>query len=214
MLKSDIIGVVVVVIFSYLMGSLNFAIIISRIFSRDDVRKYGSGNAGMTNMLRTYGKKPAILTIVGDLLKAIIATAVSRFVIFPFFGITFMDAGYLAGLALLVGHAFPLYFGFKGGKGVITSLGVILAIDPLVFVVLLLINLPIVIKTRIVSLGSIFGAILFPVFTIISKKIRNQPFQYDLICAIIMMFIVLLLHKDNIKRLINGSENRFEKKTT
>ena len=115
-------------VIAYLLGSISFAIIVSRIYAHDDVRKYGSKNAGMTNILRTYGKMPAFFTLLGDFLKGVLAVVIGRW-IFSIFGVTEFDAGYLAGFFALLGHLYPIYFGFKGGKGVLTSLGIILVVN-------------------------------------------------------------------------------------
>ena len=146
-------------VIAYLLGSISFAIIVSRIYAHDDVRKYGSKNAGMTNILRTYGKMPAFFTLLGDFLKGVLAVVIGRW-IFSIFGVTEFDAGYLAGFFALLGHLYPIYFGFKGGKGVLTSLGIILVVNPLVFFILLIIFLPVLFITRIVSLVSVTGALL------------------------------------------------------
>ena len=143
-------------VIAYLLGSISFAIIVSRIYAHDDVRKYGSKNAGMTNILRTYGKMPAFFTLLGDFLKGVLAVVIGRW-IFSIFGVTEFDAGYLAGFFALLGHLYPIYFGFKGGKGVLTSLGIILVVNPLVFFILLIIFLPVLFITRIVSLVSYFS---------------------------------------------------------
>ena len=116
MTPSTILGVVLAFVPGYLLGSLNFAVIVSRLYAHDDVRRHGSGNAGMTNMLRTYGKFPALLTALGDIFKGTASVWIGRLA-FALLGISFMDGGYLGGIAALLGHLFPLYFGFKGGKG-------------------------------------------------------------------------------------------------
>ena len=113
---------------AYLLGSISFAIIVSKVYAHDDVRKYGSKNAGMTNILRTYGKLPAFFTLLGDFLKGVLAVVIGRW-IFSAMGITAFDAGYVAGFFALLGHLYPVYFGFKGGKGVLTSLGIILVVN-------------------------------------------------------------------------------------
>ncbi|MFV0399745.1 MAG: glycerol-3-phosphate 1-O-acyltransferase PlsY [Oscillospiraceae bacterium] len=208
----------VVALVSYLLGSINFAVIISRIYAGDDVRKHGSGNAGMTNMLRTYGKTPAILTAAGDFAKAVVAICLARFVIFPLvFGlpgqnIDGIDPGYVAGFFVLIGHIFPLFFHFKGGKGVMSSLGVLAVLDPIVFLAILVICLPIVFISRMVSLGSVTGAILLPIFTFIWRLIQGRNPAYDTVCAAVIAALVLFMHRENIGRLLKGTENRFGSK--
>lgn len=198
-----------VAVISYLLGSINSAIIVSRVFAGDDVRKHGSGNAGMTNMLRTYGKGLATLTALGDFFKAVIAVGLGR-AIFSLVALTVpVDPGYLAALFVLLGHLFPLYFGFKGGKGVMTSLGAILMINPLAFLALAVVFVPIVFITRIVSIGSVLGAISFPFLTWGIRCLQHREPLYDTICAVIIAVIVLVMHRENIVRLLKGQERRF-----
>lgn len=201
----------VIAVLSYLIGSLNFGIIVSRTIKKDDIRKHGSGNAGMSNMLRTYGKLPAILTAMGDFLKAVAAVLISR-VIFAQAGLDTWTAGYVAGLFVLLGHIYPIFFGFKGGKGVMTSLGVICIVNPVVFIILSVIFVPVAVITRFVSLGSILGAIAFPILTLVmSMIIDGSPAVFESVCALITGGLVVFVHRENIKRLLNGTENRFGK---
>ena len=139
-------GIVLTVV-PYLLGSINFAIIISGKSYGDDVRSHGSGNAGMTNMLRTYGKKAAALTLLGDAFKAILAAIVGYYMMG-------MYGAYIAGFFCVLGHTFPIFFKFKGGKGVATSGMVIFMISPITGVFCLLTFLVVVFGTRYVSLGS------------------------------------------------------------
>ncbi len=198
----------------YLLGSISFAIIVSKIFAHDDIRKYGSKNAGMTNILRTYGKLPAFCTFLGDFLKGVVAVVVSRW-IFSAMGITGIDAGYVAGFFALLGHLYPLYFGFRGGKGVLTSLGIILVVNPMVFFILLVIFIPVLFITKIVSLVSITGALLYPFVTLIVDLCLRKPVLYDFLFAALFSVIVIYKHRENIKRLLNGTERRIgDKKPT
>ncbi len=192
---------------AYLLGSISFAIIVSKVYAHDDVRKYGSKNAGMTNILRTYGKLPAFFTLLGDFLKGVLAVLIGRW-IFSTMGITAFDAGYVAGFFALLGHLYPVYFGFKGGKGVLTSLGIILVVNPLVFFILLIIFLPILFITKIVSLISITGALLYPVITLVVDLCLRKPALFDVLFAALFSVIVIYKHKDNIRRLLNGTEKR------
>ena len=202
----------IVAAISYLLGSCNFAIILSKTIKKDDVRRYGSGNAGMTNILRTYGKKTAFFTALGDFVKAVAAVLLARF-LFAHGGFdTAYDAGYIAGLFVLLGHLYPLYFHFKGGKGVMTTLGVLLMVNPLVFLAICVIFVPLIFATRIVSLGSVLGAIAYPVFTFIIRTWQGRPALFETCCALLTGAIVLYVHRSNIKRLLNGTENRFEPK--
>lgn len=192
---------------AYLLGSISFAIIVSKVYAHDDVRKYGSKNAGMTNILRTYGKLPAFFTLLGDFLKGVLAVVIGRW-IFSTMGITAFDAGYVAGFFALLGHLYPVYFGFKGGKGVLTSLGIIMVVNPLVFFILLIIFLPILFITKIVSLISITGALLYPVITLVVDLCLRKPALFDVLFAALFSVIVIYKHKDNIRRLLNGTEKR------
>ncbi len=203
-----LLGIVLAALCAYLMGSLNSAIIVSQLYAKEDIRNYGSGNAGMTNILRTYGKIPAAFTAVGDFAKGALAVLVAR-LIFYILGIEAFDGGFVAGFFALLGHLFPIYFGFRGGKGVMTSAGIIFVIHPLIFLTLGVIIIPIMFLTRIVSLGSVLGAVLFPVLTFF---FCGRTLSLDLAFALLMGLIVLFMHRGNIKRLLNGTENRFPKK--
>ena len=198
----------VVALFSYLLGSLNFGIIVSKVLLKDDVRRHGSGNAGMTNVLRTYGKKPAALTTVGDFSKGAAAILAAR-LLFNFLGHPASYAGYVAGLFVLLGHLFPLCFRFKGGKGALTTLGIMFMLNPLVFGAVCLIFIPMVFLTKIVSLTVISGAAAFPVFTFAIRMLQGRPFAFETIFAALMGIIVIIVHKDNIRRLLSGTEYKF-----
>jgi len=201
-------GIVLSALCAYLMGSINNAIIVSQVYAKEDIRNYGSGNAGMTNVLRTYGKFPAAFTAVGDFAKGVLAVLLAR-LFFYILGIQSFDGGFVGGFFALLGHLFPVYFGFRGGKGVLTSAGVILVIHPLIFFILAVVIIPVIFLTRIVSLGSILAALLFPVlvFFFCGRTILSL----DLLFAVLMSIIVIFMHRENIKRLLNGTENRFPK---
>ena len=200
-----------VALVSYLIGSVSFAVIVSRVGAQDDVRRHGSGNAGMTNILRNYGKKMAALTAIGDFGKGVVAVALGR-LLFPLLAgeaAALVDAGYVAGFFVILGHLFPLYFGFRGGKGVLTGLGVLLMLDPVVFAILLVLLLPVVFLVRIVSLASVLGYALFPVFTVVVNWLRGDPFLFKLCFAVCIAAIGIFMHRSNIRRLLNGTEYRF-----
>lgn len=201
----------IIAVISYLLGSLNFGIIISKGIKKDDVRAHGSGNAGMTNMLRTFGKRTAFYTALGDSLKTVVAVLIARG-IFGWAGYVTSYAGYVAGLFVLMGHLYPLYFGFKGGKGVVVSLAVILMVNPIVFGIIAVIFIPLVFVTRIVSLSSILGAISYPILTLAIRLLQGRAYLFETCCALITGVIILYGHRSNIKRLMNGTENRFERK--
>ena len=204
-------GILLVALLSYLLGSLSFAVIVSKLLEKDDVRDHGSGNAGMTNVLRTYGKGPAALTLLGDFSKGVVAVLLGRW-IFQWMGITVLDAGQVAGLFALLGHIFPLYFHFKGGKGVLTSAGMIAVINPVVLGMLVVIVVPVIFLTRIVSVGSLLAAVLYPLLTAVVLYVQNQPVWGDTLFAAAFAVIVIFMHRENIVRLIHGTENRFGSK--
>jgi len=199
-------------IIGYLLGSINFAVIISRLLDHDDIRNYGSGNAGMTNILRVYGKKQAALVLLGDFGKGIAAVFIAR-TIFERAGIAVMDGAYVGALAVLLGHLFRIFFGFRGGKGVLTSAGIMLLVNPVVFAILVPVIIIFMLVTRIVSLGSITAAVLYPFLTYFVVNAQGRPALLDTLLAALMAVLVIYMHRSNIKRLLNGTESRFGKKT-
>ena len=198
----------VVVLLGYFLGCLNGSVLVSHFIIRDDVRQHGSGNAGMTNILRNYGKKMAAFTALGDFGKGIVAVAVGR-MIFTLAGITVLDGGYIAGFFVVLGHLFPLYFGFKGGKGVATAAGAILATAPLVVLALAVVFFALAFSTRIVSLSSVTVAALYPVFTFFYSGWMGYDVAFTTFCAAVMGGLVIWMHRANIKRLLNGTEYKF-----
>jgi glycerol-3-phosphate acyltransferase PlsY len=200
-------------VIAYLIGSINFSVIISKKVAGFDVREKGSGNAGSTNMLRSVGKKAAAVTLLCDILKGVVAIIISVLV-----GNIVKEANrelllQVAGIAVVIGHTFPIFFGFKGGKGVATSLGILLMTNWQIGLICLVFAIVLIVLTRMVSLGSCAAAILFPVltlfinnsYTILTEgKNGNTYFVYSVILAI----IVLYNHRSNIQRLMNGTENR------
>ncbi len=201
----------VVALVSYLLGSVSFAVIVSRIGAKDDVRSHGSGNAGMTNILRSYGKKMAAFTAIGDFGKGVIAVALGR-IIFSLAGIQGIDAGYIAGLFVILGHLYPLFFGFKGGKGVLTSLGAAVIVSPIPFLVIAGIAIPTVFAVKIVSLISVIGFALYPVVVVAVDLLLNKPFLGELIFALVVSGLGIWKHRGNIQRLRAGTEYKFGQK--
>ncbi len=203
----------------YLLGSILFGVLISKVLYNDDVRSHGSGNAGMTNVLRTYGKLAAILTTLGDVGKSVAAVRLGRLLFTALLGgQTALDpvcGAYLAAIFCMIGHSRPLFFGFKGGKGVLVGAGAALATEPLVCAVLLGIFLVEFAITRIVSLGSIIIAALYPVATLIHLLAHGADaatVAFSTVCCAIMAAMVIWLHRSNIERLKNGTEYRFGEK--
>ena len=197
-----ILGVLVSIIVPYLLGSLNFAIIISAKQYNEDIRSFGSKNAGMTNMMRTYGKKAAGLTLIGDALKAIVACTVG-YLMLGYFGC------YIAGLFCVIGHMFPIFYHFRGGKGVVTGAMAILMGDPITFAIILLIFIIIVAFTRYISLGSIMSVLLYPIILDRIYKWVHHAVCPFIIFAILLAVLVVAKHYENIKRLMQGKENKF-----
>lgn len=195
----------------YLLGSVSFSILISRLLKGEDIRHFGSKNAGMTNMLRTYGKKYALMCGIGDFSKGLLAVLLGRLV-FMLFGLDSFDAGYISGALAIVGHMFPIFFGFHGGKGVLTGLGVLVALNPLVFLVVLVLVLPVLYFSRIVSLASVLGALFYPVATFCINAWWHRPMALEMSFALTLSVIVLYMHRQNIKRLLTGTEYRFPKR--
>mgnify|MGYP002800145150 FL=1 len=203
---------------AYLLGSIVFGILISKHFCHDDVRTHGSGSAGMTNMLRNYGKAAGAATAVGDVAKGAVAVILGR-LIFAWLlagtGIEPVCGAYLAGIFAVIGHTLPVYFGFKGGKGVLVGAGAILATSPVVVLALLIVFLIEFAITRIVSLGSIIVAGLYPILAIVywAWQGANLPSLVFIgVCAAIMGGMVIYMHRSNIQRLKDGTEYRFTKK--
>ena len=200
---------VITAIIAYLIGSVNFSVILSKKMAGFDVREKGSGNAGTTNMLRSVGKKAAALTLLCDVLKGVIAILIAIFIGWAFKIENQSLLVQIAGIAVVLGHTFPIFFGFKGGKGVATSLGILIMSNWQIGLICLVFGVLLIALTRMVSLGSCAAAVLFPVLTlfITDNYIVSQGSGY-LIYSIILAVIVLFNHRSNIKRIMNGTENR------
>ena len=198
---------ILVALVAYLIGSINFAIIFSKKFAGFDLRERGSKNAGTTNVLRTVGKKAAILTLICDMLKGVVSVLLAMLVAKIWTETDLEILKYLAGLMAIIGHTYPIYYGFKGGKGVATSLGVLLIVNPQIGLICLVFALTIMAFTRWVSLGSILAAILFPILTIF--MVDNMGAK---IISILIGALVVFNHRTNISRLNNGTENKLSLK--
>lgn len=194
---------ILVALVAYLIGSINFAIIFSKKFAGFDVREKGSKNAGTTNVLRTVGKGAAALTLICDILKGVVAVLIAMLAANIWKDTDTVVLKYLAGLFAIIGHTFPVYYGFKGGKGVATSLGVLLIVNPQIGIICLSFALIIMIATRWVSLGSILAATLFPILAIF----MTDNFGGKVI-SILIGVLVIFNHRTNIKRLKDGTENK------
>ena len=194
---------IIVSIIAYFLGSISFSVIFSRKFAGFDVRDKGSRNAGATNVLRTAGKKIAILTLVCDILKGVVAVLLAMLA----GAIWKMDSTileYLAGFFAILGHTFPIFFEFRGGKGVATALGVLITINWEIGLICLLFAVIIIAITRMVSVGSILAAILYPILTVFIEQVKFWP----TIISILIALLVIFNHRENLKRIKNGTENK------
>lgn len=212
------ISYIAIALISYLLGSLNFGVILSNKLKKDDIRNHGSGNAGTTNMLRSYGKGYAILTIIGDMLKVVVAIVIA-FKIYEYtptvlnetYSSVNIDQNMLlksfAGFFCVLGHIFPVFFKFKGGKGVATSGGMVFVVDWRIALILLAVFIVVVAVTKYVSLGSIIMALLYPVMIYVFHKSL-------ILTAIALVFtiIVVVAHRGNIKKLLNHTESKITDK--
>ena len=191
-------GVLLCILIPYLLGSINPAIIFSKKIYHDDIREHGSGNAGTTNTLRTYGAKMAAIILVLDFLKAVIAVGIGSLIMTRAIG------GAIAGIFVILGHMFPVYYKFKGGKGVASLAGVILILSPISFVILIALFVAIGLMSRFVSLGSIMCVMLYP---IIHHAFYPQ-YSWITLSSICIMLLVVFMHRENIKRLMAGKESK------
>ena len=199
---------IIVTIIAYCIGSVSFSVIFGKKFAGIDVRKKGSGNAGTTNTLRTAGKRAALLTLLCDCLKGVIAVFIAWLA-----GKIVSNADsallvQLAALAVIIGHVYPVFFSFKGGKGVATSLGILLIINWKIGLICLLFALVLIILTRMVSLGSIGAAILFPILALFIQDNYIVPNGSYFVFALILAVFVVFNHRENVKRLLEGKENK------
>ena len=204
---------ILMAIIAYAIGSVNFSIIFSKKFAGFDVREKGSGNAGSTNMLRSVGKGAAALTLICDVIKGVVAIGIAIL-----FGNMVQDSNkelllQIAGIMVILGHTYPVFFGFKGGKGVATSLGVLLLSNWQIGLICLVFALAMMALTRMVSLGSCTAAVLFPVLTLFINQhytvlTEGKSGNVYFIYSVILAAIVLFNHRENIKRIYEGTENR------
>lgn len=195
----------------YLLGSINAAVIVSRTFNKSDVRSHGSGNAGATNMLRTFGLKSAIITCIIDLAKGFIACLLAG-ILLKYFGGRFgyTEGACIGGAFAVIGHNWPIYFGFRGGKGVLTAFAVMLMISPLAALSSLVVFIIVVLITKYVSLGSIIAAATIPCFTALFLFVfGNKIISFTFFVSLFLAILIIARHHSNIGRLIKGTENKF-----
>ena len=204
-------------VIAYLLGSVNTAIIVSKYLSGEDIRNMGSGNAGMTNVMRNYGKKAGIFTLIGDAAKGMLAIIIMTLLLRGF-GYTderlILFAQYIANFFALLGHVFPVFYKFKGGKGIAVCIGSILLYDIRVALILIIVFGTLFLITKMVSVGSICAAATFPISTFLLQHlivptgtgIRNT------VVAALIAGLVIFMHRTNIVRILNGTESKFSKK--
>lgn len=193
-------NIILVIVIGYLLGSISTGVVISKTLSKTDIRTHGSGNAGTTNMLRVLGRKAALLTFIGDMLKGIIAVFIGKWLVGGELG------GLLGVVGAVLGHYYPLYFGFKGGKGIATSFGSLLFVFPVQALLAFTVFLILVGITHYVSVGSVAAAIVLPLLVVFTRF--AQP-QLWIITACIGASVVWR-HRANIQRLMNHTESKLD----
>ena len=185
---------IIIISISYLMGSIPFGLILTKIFLKKDIRKVGSGNIGATNVLRTGNKKIGYLTLILDVLKAVIPVLYIKF--------KFPELVYISSLLVFIGHVFPAWLKFKGGKGVATYVGILFSINYILGIMFAFSWLIIFFISKYSSLGSILATLLIPIFIFFNPNYENEYF------FIIMFVLILFTHRENVKRLINKEESK------
>ncbi len=203
---------IIIAVIAYLIGSINFSIILSKRMAGFDIREKGSGNAGTTNMLRAVGKKAAVITLICDILKGVVSILIAVLVGKIIKNLDNALLVQLAGIFVIIGHTFPVFFKFKGGKGIATALGVLLMINWQIGLICLIFALVLMALTKMVSVGSIAAAILFPILVAFIDQnyivpTSNSNWSY-LVFSIIVALLVIFNHRANVQRILNGTENR------
>ncbi|AVB42006.1 glycerol-3-phosphate 1-O-acyltransferase PlsY [Clostridioides difficile] len=201
----EIFSYIIIAVVAYLLGNISTSYIVAKRIAGVDIRTQGSGNAGSTNVLRTLGKRTGAMTFLGDVLKGVMAVLISEFAA-RLVGIDTLLAGYLAVICVVAGHNWPAVLGFRGGKGVATSLGAMLAVNPVITLMCLAVFILVVAITKYVSLGSVVGIGCSPIFMIMVKN------KAGLIVALFLTASVIYNHRANIKRLLNGTERKIGQK--
>lgn len=199
-------SVIAIAVVSYLCGSVNSAILIVRFIYKEDIREKGSGNPGMTNVMRAYGWLPALVTLLGDMLKASFGMMLGTLL----FGIT---GAYIGGLFSIIGHIAPIFYGFKGGKGVASMFMFLLYVDSLVFLIVGVLFVLIVWGTKYLSLGSVMSALIMPL--ILNKFDVWAGYTFVRLCiALVIAGIIVYKHRANISRIMDKTESKFSFKRT
>ena len=194
----------IISILAYFIGSVSFSVIFSRKFAGFDVREKGSGNAGTTNVLRTAGTKLALITLLCDILKGVVAILIAFIASKIWKEIDGTLLKYLAGFFAILGHTFPIFFEFRGGKGVATALGVLITLNWKIGLICLIFAVIIIAFTKTVSIGSILAAVLYPILTIFMSEFKFST----VLVSIFIALLVIFNHRENLKRIKNGTENK------
>lgn len=226
MTKSIILCGLITALIAYLFGSISFAVIFTKMSSKKDIREMGSGNAGFTNVLRSVGVAPAVFTLLFDFLKGAIAGFIGRLI----FGLIeapdelskelIIYGGFIGGVFAIIGHMYPVYFGFRGGKGIVTAAAMMAVTDWRVFLLIVATFLIMFFATKIISLASITCAALYGVYTFLitfffEYRVDEFPLRYVLLTSFFALFLgvfVIIKHKENIKRLLKGEEKKITAK--
>lgn len=189
----------------YLFGSINSSIIVGKCFKLGDIREHGSGNAGATNTLRVLGKKAAVFTLLGDVIKTVVAVLIAKLIV-RFISDAFLAefSLYLSCFATALGHNYPVFFKFRGGKGVLTSGVIIIMISPVIGTVTVLCSVLVIALTRYVSLGSMTGGVVYPLWIILYYPDNIMK----IIFSVILGGMLIIKHSANIKRLVSGTESK------
>ena len=198
-------AVILSALVAYLLGSINTSILVSKFMGGSDIRNFGSGNAGATNTLRVMGKKAALLVVIGDALKGVLAIVAARLLADVFEASVLCE--YVAALFVVAGHVFPLYFGFRGGKGIMTSIAVVFTLDPAIGAILVSVFVAVLICSNYVSLSSVVASVCFPLCVL---WLHNGDVAF-LTSSVILAVLTVVKHRTNISRLIKGTESKLIK---
>lgn len=196
---------IILMTLAYLLGSIPTSVWLSRYLYKKDIRDFGSGNAGATNSFRVLGKKAGIFVMICDMLKGFVAVKLAYFSAYTPYSELFVSLQVFLGIAAVLGHIFPLYAGFRGGKGIATLFGMILAIQYMVAVMLIVVFVIILMLTRYVSLSSILASIALPILVLYAY---NEPELSYRVFSISAALLVVLTHHKNIGRLLEGNESK------
>jgi len=208
-----VLTLLVIIVLSYLLGSIPSAIIISRAFKGIDIRDYGSKNPGFTNVYRVLGTLPAIIVLIMDIGKGVAAVLLLTQISFDPLTLNLVSLKILAGISVILGHVFPIFAGFKGGKGIATALGALFSLIPLEIALALIVFITIVAITRYISLGSISATSFIFLALLFERYYLGYNVPTELLGMIFFLTVfVFYNHRINIKRLLNGTENKFGRK--